>query len=230
MHAYSIILFDLDHTLSDPTDEMISAGRHALSQFGIVERNPDKLAAFANVPLLECFEQNFGLSHEQANRAFQLYWSHQATFGPKKNVVYPGVPEMLAELRRRDRTLCVATARATKNAEDVVKAIGLAKYFDLVLGACEDTSRQTKRMVIFDLLCHYPGHNHEDVLMVGDRVADIIGAKDNGIDVLAVTYGAGLEKQLREAEPTFLVHSVKDMARLLLDDDGPAAENRRRTS
>ena len=90
-------------------------------------------------------------------------------------------------------------------------------YFDHVVGSNQDMSRTTKRMVIFDLLCHYPEHHDESVVMIGDRPADIIGARDNDIDSIAVTYGAGSEEELRAAEPTAMVHSVKELESLLLE-------------
>jgi phosphoglycolate phosphatase len=215
MSQFNIILFDLDNTLTDPFPEMIAAGQYALKQFDIHEEDPKKLELFTKVPLLECFEQHFGLTMEQANRAFNHYWHFQTTFGASKNRVYPGVVEMLQELHGMDKTLCVATARTDKNAVAVVKGTKLDSFFEVVVGTNEEISRQSKRMVIFDLLCHYPDHHHEEVVMVGDRVADIIGAKDNGIYSIGVTWGMDTEDELLDAGANVVAHSVEEMADLL---------------
>jgi len=217
MKTYKYILFDLDDTLVDPKMEILSSARYALMQFGIDEPETEKLQHFATVPLLECFEQEFGFSHEAANRAFQHYWHYFTTFGPHNNVRYDGILELLERLTEAKKILSIATARGTENAKMVVRACGMEPYFDQVVGSNQDMSRTTKRMVIFDLLCHYPEHHSESVVMIGDRPADIVGAKDNDIDSIAVTYGAGTEKELRAANPTVLVHNVEELENILLD-------------
>jgi phosphoglycolate phosphatase len=51
--------------------------------------------------------------------------------------------------------------------------------------------------------------------MVGDRMHDIVGAGENAIASVAVTYGYGSETELRAAKPTHLVHSIVELERLL---------------
>jgi phosphoglycolate phosphatase len=50
--------------------------------------------------------------------------------------------------------------------------------------------------------------------MVGDTVFDIEGARNVGIDVIAVQYGYGKKEELKEAD--FVVKTVKDLKNLLL--------------
>jgi phosphoglycolate phosphatase len=56
--------------------------------------------------------------------------------------------------------------------------------------------------------------------MVGDREHDIIGAKANGLDSVAVTYGYGPPEELTAAGPTYIVHSVEQLAELLKNQAG----------
>ena len=53
------------------------------------------------------------------------------------------------------------------------------------------------------------------IMMVGDTKHDIIGAKENGIDSIGVTYGYGETKEIEEAGPTYLVNSVSELNNLL---------------
>jgi phosphoglycolate phosphatase len=218
MPDYKIILLDLDGTLTDPTQEMISSAQYALEQFGIRETNPEKLDLFTQVPLLNCFEEHFGLSRQQADQAFIHFWYYAGTFGINKNTPFPGVPEMLEQLCGKDKKLYVATARQTKNAEQILKALKLDRFFTIILGASEDDSRRTKKMVIFDLLCEIPEHARLKTIMVGDRVVDLQGAKDNGIDSMGVTYGAEPVEELAKIHPTYLVDTVEQMAGILLNE------------
>ncbi|MBS3822025.1 MAG: HAD hydrolase-like protein [Planctomycetes bacterium] len=218
MKRYPIILFDLDGTLTDPTMEIVKSAQYALHQFGVEESDPEKLRAFANTPLLQCFEQDFGLSADQADQAFEYYWHYAGSLALRDNRVYAGVPEMLEQLQADDRTLCVATARKTDNARKVLAAVGLKTFFPehQVLGTDDNAARSNKKMVIFDLLCSLDEHHHEDVIMVGDRKSDLIGAYKNGVDSMAVTWGSETLDELKSAEPTCIAASVREMAQLLL--------------
>ena len=216
MCNYRIILFDLDGTLTDPTKEMIHSAQYALKHFGIVEEDPERLKLFLEVPLLNCFEEHFGLTRQQADQAFQHYWYYAGSFGVQQNVPYPGVMELLEELHKRDRTMCVATARKTRNAEQIIKACKMDHWFTSVLGASEDETRRTKKVVIFDVLCGLGEYEDREVVMVGDRVVDITGARDNGIDSIGVTFGQEPAEDIIKAEPTYLVRSPEEMSAILL--------------
>jgi phosphoglycolate phosphatase len=56
----------------------------------------------------------------------------------------------------------------------------------------------------------------EDKVMVGDRKFDILGAKANGLDVIAVMYGFGDREEIEAHGPTLIVDSVQDLRKLLL--------------
>lgn len=51
----------------------------------------------------------------------------------------------------------------------------------------------------------------KQVIMVGDRSYDILGAKANGIDNLGVLYGFGSREELEEAGAKILVERVEEI-------------------
>ena len=215
MTTYNTILFDLDGTLTDPSLEMIRAAEHALQQLGVVEHDAERLKAFTVEPLLQCFEQRYGMSHEQADQAFAHFWSFASSFGPALNLPYPPVGAMLETLHQREILLCIATARNTRNAHQILRANKFDGYFSHVFGTTDDDHRRSKRMVIFDLLCELTEAQRAASIMVGDRVGDIVAAADNGIDSLAVCFGQESVEQLTAADPTYLVHTPQAMADFL---------------
>ena len=54
------------------------------------------------------------------------------------------------------------------------------------------------------------------MVMIGDRKFDMIGAKNNGIDSIGVTYGYGEREELEACSPTAMVDSVVELRKLLL--------------
>lgn len=51
--------------------------------------------------------------------------------------------------------------------------------------------------------------------MIGDRVHDVVGAQNNRIDSIGVTYGYGSIVELTDANPTHLAHTVDEVGRIV---------------
>lgn len=47
--------------------------------------------------------------------------------------------------------------------------------------------------------------------MIGDRKHDIIGANNNGIDSIGVTYGYGSYEELNSSNSSYIVNSVIEL-------------------
>ena len=52
--------------------------------------------------------------------------------------------------------------------------------------------------------------------MIGDRENDVTGAKNNGIDVLGVTYGYGDKKELNDAGCFDVVNTPEEVTEFIL--------------
>ena len=225
MKKFDTIIFDLDGTLTDPAQEIIQAANYALTNAGIKITNPAELKMFLTKPLLQCFEQNYGMSLEQANHAFVQYWQYAGSFGVGFNKPYPGVCELIRTLSSNNIKLAIATARPEKNAIQILKACKIAQYFDVIAGALDDQTRPSKKWVVFDTLCMLGEVDPEKALMVGDRFADIDGARCNGIKAMGVTFGQEMLAEVRKANPDILVTTPQQMCDNLLKLTGSCLAN-----
>ena len=89
-------------------------------------------------------------------------------------------------------------------------------FFDAIIGSNLDGTRVDKGEVISYIFENYiPNVDRNEVVMVGDTVYDIVGAKNNGIDCISVTYGYGIIDELQAHEPTLVVDSVKELGDVL---------------
>ena len=53
------------------------------------------------------------------------------------------------------------------------------------------------------------------VSMIGDRGEDVVGARDNGVHAIAVTWGYGTEAELEAARPDRIVRSTAELLQYL---------------
>jgi len=216
MPNYDLILFDLDGTLTDPWEGITKSVQYALDKMGLKEPDRHKLTAFIGPPLVESFEHFYHLSPEQAWLAVQYYREYFSEHGLYENRVYEGIPELLQALNDRQIALGVATSKPTCYTDTILRHFDLNKYFRVVVGSNMDGSRVLKAEVIASSI--KPFDRDSQVLMVGDRRHDIEGARSNKIGSVAVAYGYGTVDELQQAQPTYLVHTVEELAQLLLKD------------
>ncbi len=212
--AYTLILFDLDGTLTDPKVGITRSVQYALAKFGLQAELED-LVPFIGPPLHESFQEFYAFNEKQAMQAVAYYREYYSERGIYENGVYPGIAAMLKRLREQNRELAVATSKPTFFADQVLKHFNLDLFFTVVAGSNLDGTRTDKTEVIRFALQQLSSYSPPRVVMVGDRKHDVIGARNCGIDSIAVTYGYGSTAELAQALPTTLVHSVEELGRLL---------------
>ena len=217
MKKYDVIFFDLDGTIVDSAPGILESVKYALNFFGIKEENKEKLNLFIGPPLFDAFSEHYNMNREDADLAVAKYReNYNENKAVLKYSVYEEIEEVLRELKKAGKTICLATAKPLKFAEIILKDAGLYNYFDILNGASFDESKRTKTAVIKDTI-ESNNFKKDKILMVGDRENDVTGAKNNNIDVLGVLYGYGDEKELKDAGCENIVNKPKDILNFILN-------------
>ena len=191
---YNAILFDLDGTLTDPKEGITKCVQYALMKSGIEEADLDKLMCFIGPPLVDGFMEYYGMTRDAALKAVEYYRERFPEKGIFENNLIEGVPEMLAGLKAQGKIIALATSKPYVYAEMILKHFDLAKYFDIVVGAEFDGTRNAKKDVITEVLKNLP--ENSTPVMVGDRMYDVEGAKACMVPCIGVRFGYAEENEL----------------------------------
>lgn len=210
------VLFDLDGTLTEPSEGITNSVKYALAKFGISVSDKSELYKFIGPPLYDSFVNFYGFSHDDANLAVAYYREYFAPHGIYENCVYEGIPEMLERLKTSGKTLVLATSKPEKFALEILRHFGLAKYFDLAYGATMDEKRNKKDEVIAYALSQ-GNIDPDDAVMVGDRIYDIEGGHKNGLVSVGVLFGYGDRAELEGAKAEFIAKDVPELEKILLE-------------
>ena len=209
------VLFDLDGTLTDPAEGITNSVAHALRRFGLEPPPREELLDFIGPPLADSFQKNFGFYAAQARQAIDFYREYFRGRGIFENRVYPGVPGLLSGLRESGKKLLLATSKPEPFAEEILDHFGIAKYFDLCVGASMDETLVRKADVVRLALAR-SGAEPSASVMVGDRSHDVLGALANGVAPIGVLYGYGSSAELADAGASMLAPTVAELERLLM--------------
>ena len=152
-----------------------------------------------------------------AGQGLALYWERFSETGLYENEVFPGVTAMLRACQDAGFRMFVATSKPVVYAERIIAHFGLTGYFESVCGAELDGTRSDKTELLRWVLVEH-GIDAAEATMVGDRRHDIIGASNNGMRTVGVTYGYGSRAELEEAGAHRIVESPEALATALLTD------------
>ena len=208
------ILFDLDGTLTDPMIGITKSVRHALKHYGYEVEDLRELIPFIGPPLSESFEKFYGLSHEDAMEAVEIYREYYRPTGIFENDVYPGIPDLLRRLRDDGFSLYVATSKPEVFAKQIIEHFDLQEYFTLVGGSELDGGRVHKDEAIAYVL-ETCGISPDEAVMVGDREHDVLGATGLGIPCIGVLFGYGSKEELERAGAAALAADVPELEEML---------------
>lgn len=210
------LLFDLDGTLTDPMEGITNSVAYALDSFGIHEEDHRKLIPFIGPPLTDSFEEFYHFSHENALKAVEKYREYFSDRGIFENRVYEGILPMLRVLKENGRVNILATSKPTVYAKRIVEKFGLVEYLDDVQGSELDGTRVKKADVIRYALRENHIGDLAEVIMVGDRKHDMIGACEVGIEAAGVLFGYGSREELLMAGADYILESVEELTCFLL--------------
>lgn len=211
MKQYHVLLFDLDGTLSDPKIGITKSVQFALNKMGVQVNDAESLVEFIGPPLQQSFAEFYGFDSKQVGQAMAFYRERFEREGIFENEIYRGIPEVLHHLKKQNKVLVVATSKPTPYSKKIVNYFQLDQYFDAVVGSHLDGTRTSKADIIQYILDSMPYIEKRNVMMIGDRKHDIIGAHKIGIDSLGVLYGYGQREELMNARPTYIIDSIDEL-------------------
>lgn len=206
------ILFDLDGTLTDSGEGIINCVIYALERFGLPIPPRDSLRYFVGPPLHESFVKQ-GVPADRAEEAVAVYRERYVPTGMFENTPYPGVRELLEQLKAEGYTLYVASSKPEWMCVEILEHFDLAKYFAQICGATMDTSRTNKEAVI-EYLIQENGKT-DNMIMVGDTKFDVLGAKAHGIPCVGVSWGYGIVADMQQAGAAAIAYAIDGLYQIL---------------
>ncbi len=184
------ILFDLDGTLADTAPDLGFALNTLLQEEGREPVAHELIRAEASHGSAALLKLGFGLNPADGEferlrvRFLALYADNLC----RLTTLFPGIPELLEELKKRNINWGIVTNKPAHLTECLVTALGLTG-----LAACVVSGDSTKNMkphpepVLY--ACKQAGSRAQQCLFVGDAERDIKAGKSAGMKTLVALFG-----------------------------------------
>lgn len=221
MHAYRSILFDLDGTITRSSPGITRSLQYGLAGVGIEEPDPDRLMRFIGPPLNVELAAVYHLSPAAIETVLTRFRARYETTGMYECSLYPDMARILRQCAASGFCLAVASSKPDPHVKALLRYFGIDTCFTVTVGSSIEeeldnrTKADNKSLIIAQTLSRL-GPAALPAIMVGDTKYDITGARQNGLDSIAVTYGYGPLSDLEEARPTYMADTPQALEDLLL--------------
>lgn len=198
MQRFDVVIFDVDGTLLDTTEGVLSAVYYTIEKHGLDKLTDAQLKSFIGPPIQDSFARAYGLEGTVLQELATTFRNRYKDFDLLKAVPYDGIYEVFESLIDRGIKPAVATYKRQDYAEGILRHFGFDRYTDILYGADHD-NKLKKKDIIEKCLIDTGVKDYNRAVMIGDSDNDAIGAKMIGTNFIGVTYGFGF-KSAQEAK------------------------------
>ena len=207
---YKLLIFDWDGTLCDSIGRIVESMRMASTRSGFDPCEDLAVKGIIGLSLAEAIRTLYPQIGDDDLVAFrQHYADHYMALDAEPSPLFEGVVQSMDALRSEGYHLAVATGKARRGLDRVLKAHGWSDYFD-VTRAADETAGKPHPLMLEQILAHC-GVSPRQALMVGDASFDLMMARNAGMDSVAVSYGAQSAQALQAYEPRLTIDRFSEL-------------------
>lgn len=210
-----LIIFDLDGTLVDTSEDITNALNYAIKPYGIKGLKVTDTIKMVGEGITRLIEKVLGedkshLKDDVVKRFLDYYEEHLTDY----STAYPEVKETLEKLEGY-RKAVISNKRESLSRE-LLKRLGILGFFDMVVGSDTTAEKKPSPVPVLHVLSRL-GTFPSQAVIVGDSNLDIEAGKKAGIKTVAVTYGYREKHQLVSAD--YMIDSLTGLINLLYETE-----------
>lgn len=214
-------IFDCDGTIANTLESIAAFGNAALEHFDYKTAPVEKYRTFvgngADKLIRRMLDYSIGEYDEETVAKVRKCYDDLYEADPMKLVKpYPGISHLLEVLRINGVQTAVLSNKPDNMTKAVVSSLLGAENFRFIQGQLPDIPKKpdpTAPLILMKKMDLLPC----ECLYIGDSGVDIETARNSGMKSAGVTWGFRGEKELREYGADFIINSVDELEKLILE-------------
>lgn len=207
------VIFDLDGTLLDTLDDLVSAVNYILKKYGFPVRSVAAIRRFLGNGARDLMRRSVpesveGEAFEGMLADYVEYYNAHSKIETKP---YPGVLELLSELKKNG----IKTAVVSNKPDLTVKGLCKEYFGDRLDFAIGDRPDIKKKPSADPILLAMKELGCERAVYVGDSEVDILAAKNASLPCISLTWGFRDKEILEECGATFFASNSDELMNLI---------------
>lgn len=204
-----LMLFDFDGTLVNTAADLACAVNHALEKLNLPPKPEIQIIGYVGDGVRQLISRAIGEANaDSIDTALGHFTEYYGDHLLDKSTLYPHVKETLDYFSMKKKV--ILTNKRLRFTKIIADALGIAPYFDDVVGA--DSTPYLKpdpRIVDYVLLRH--GAARDRTVIIGDGTNDVAVARNAGVSCAALLNGLGAREALLAMKPDFCCESLLEI-------------------
>lgn len=188
-----LLIFDLDGTLADTSQDIADAINYALEPFGQKKYSVEETKAMVGSGISKLLERLIASApplrdkktdpKELVTRRFLEFYSKHLL---DNTTAYPHVKDTLSKLGNYKKA--VLSNKREEYSKHILNDLELLEHFDLVWGSNSVREKKPSPVPVLDLIGKF-NVTKEETAIIGDSNYDVDAGRAAGVKVIAATYG-----------------------------------------
>jgi pyrophosphatase PpaX len=206
----STVLFDLDGTIADSIELILSSARHAFIGFDGRAPSDEEWRMGIGRPLMAVLREYAGGNEDEAQRLFNRYREFQLEHHDRLLRSYPQMTETLGDLAAAGHTMGIVTSKSDWLAQRAVDFLGLSSRFSVLVG-CDTCVNHKPHPEPVERALALLRADKASAIYVGDSPHDILCGRAAGVGTVGVTWGAFGREELEASGADLVIDIVTDL-------------------
>ena len=191
MKEYSTYIFDLDGTLLDTLNDLYQSVNYAMNECGFPLHTLEDVRRFVGngVRMLMIRAIPDGDKNPRFEEAFDIFQKHYLQHSLDTTRPYPGIEEMLSQLKKRGKRLAVVSNKLDVATKELISHF-FGNLIDVAIGENESAGvRKKPAPDTVDEALRQLGVGKEGAVYVGDSDVDLQTAVNSKLPCISVLWG-----------------------------------------
>lgn len=210
-----LLIFDLDGTLIDSSDDIVWAANMTLKEMGHETLDSEFIKSqigWGIQSLLEKLLPEYSDALLEESR--QSFIRHYLTHLTVTTAPYPGVIGTLEHLRAMGKRLTVITNKPIGPTEEILDALNMDGYFEVVLGGDNVPKKKPSPEPVFMML-ERTGVSKNEAVFIGDSAVDCEASTRAGVDIIGAAYGFRGRQELLDAGCNSIIDDFTELKAII---------------
>lgn len=183
------MIFDLDGTLLYTIEDLAGSTNYALKKNGMPVRSLEEVTAFVGNGVAKLIERAVpqGTEKELFDKVFADFKEHYAVHNLDHTRPYPGIMEMLSELKKQGYGVAVVSNKLQSATKSLCEHF-FGNLIDVVVGDNPNMAKKPEADMVNEALYRL-NKSRANAVYVGDSEVDIETAKNAGMKLIMVEWG-----------------------------------------
>ncbi|GIN19714.1 pyrophosphatase PpaX [Siminovitchia fordii] len=201
------LLFDLDGTLLDTNELIITSYLHTFEKFYPGRFTREDVLPFLGPPLIDAF---VSVDPEKAEEMVDVY----RKFNMEKHDMlvheFEGVYETIRTLHENDFKMAIVSTKIRKTVLKGLALTNLDEFFDVIITLDEVEKAKPDPEPLEKALAAL-GSKPAEAIMIGDNYHDILGGKNAGTFTCGVAWSVKGADFLKQYDPDYMLDKMSDL-------------------